>query len=194
VSRTSNERPQVLLICGHRNHTLMMHAIARALPDCACWFTPYYCDDGCALRFELVPTLPRRAANARPARSAMTATSLSRSELAMRVREHVIRMTRGGGCFLGASLSCADLRVHLYTRVLQVSPETADDPERDYLLLSKGHDVPSSRCSSSATISTSTGSIAGSTKARGCGGCTRPTTRRARSTGSPGRGRTRSRS
>ena len=27
----------------------MMHAIARALPDHACWFTPYYCDDGTAL-------------------------------------------------------------------------------------------------------------------------------------------------
>jgi transketolase len=74
--------------------------------------------------------------------SPMTVTSLSRPELAMRVREHVIRMTRGGGCFLGASLSCADLLVHLYTRVLRVSPETADNPERDYLLLSKGHDVP----------------------------------------------------
>jgi hypothetical protein len=43
--RPSIDRPQVLLICGNRNHTSMMHAIARALPDCACWFTPYYCDD-----------------------------------------------------------------------------------------------------------------------------------------------------
>jgi transketolase len=60
----------------------------------------------------------------------------------MRVREHVIRMTRGGGCFLGASLSCADLLVHLYTRVLRTSPAMVDDPSRDYLLLSKGHDVP----------------------------------------------------
>jgi transketolase len=58
------------------------------------------------------------------------------------VREHVIRMTRGGGCFLGASLSCTDLLVHLYTRVLRVSPDTVDNPDRDYLLLSKGHDVP----------------------------------------------------
>lgn len=65
-----------------------------------------------------------------------------RTSLAIRVREHVIRMTRGGGCFLGASLSCADLLVHLYTRVLRVAPGAEDDPERDYLLLSKGHDVP----------------------------------------------------
>jgi transketolase len=77
-----------------------------------------------------------------PTTATSPATARSRPELAIRVREHVIRMTRGGGCFLGASLSCADLLVHLYTRVLEVSPATADDPERDYLLLSKGHDVP----------------------------------------------------
>jgi transketolase len=51
-------------------------------------------------------------------------------------------MSGGGGCFLGASLSCTDLIVHLYTGVLRVSPTNPDDPERDYLLLSKGHDVP----------------------------------------------------
>jgi transketolase len=68
--------------------------------------------------------------------------NIARPDLALRVREHVIRMTRGGGCFLGASLSCADLLVHLYTKVLRVAPATLDDPERDYLLLSKGHDVP----------------------------------------------------
>jgi transketolase len=67
---------------------------------------------------------------------------IPRPDLAIRVREHVIRMTRGGGCFLGASLSCTDLLVHLYTRVLRVTPHTDHDPERDYLLLSKGHDVP----------------------------------------------------
>jgi transketolase len=63
-------------------------------------------------------------------------------ELALRVREHVVRMATGGGCFLGASLSCADLLVHLYSRVLRVSPSTLHDPDRDVLLLSKGHDVP----------------------------------------------------
>jgi transketolase len=62
--------------------------------------------------------------------------------LALKVREHVIRMTLGGGCFLGASLSCTDLLVHLYTSVLRVSPSRVDDPDRDYLFLSKGHDVP----------------------------------------------------
>jgi transketolase len=62
--------------------------------------------------------------------------------LALAVREHVVRMATRGGCFIGASLSCADLLVHLYTRVLRLTPQTLADPGRDYLLLSKGHDVP----------------------------------------------------
>jgi len=61
---------------------------------------------------------------------------------ARRVRAHVIRMATGGGCFLGASLSCTDLIVYLYDRVLRTGPDRAMDPDRDYLLLSKGHDVP----------------------------------------------------
>src|ERR1051326_1666553 len=68
-----------------------------------------------------------------------------RSELermALRVREHIIRLSGGGGCFIGASLSCADLLVYLYNEILRISPTTVDDPNRDYLLLSKGHDVP----------------------------------------------------
>jgi transketolase len=60
----------------------------------------------------------------------------------LRVREHIVRMAAGGGCFIGASLSCADLLVHLYSRVLRLSPATLADPDRDYLFLSKGHDVP----------------------------------------------------
>lgn len=63
-------------------------------------------------------------------------------ELALRVREHCLRMTAGGGCFIGASLSCADLLVHLYMRVLRVRPDAPAASDRDVLLLSKGHDVP----------------------------------------------------
>ncbi len=62
--------------------------------------------------------------------------------LALSVREHIVRLATAGGCFIGASLSCADLLVHLYTRVLRLSRETLADPGRDYLFLSKGHDVP----------------------------------------------------
>lgn len=39
----------MLFICGNRNHTTTMHAIARELPECERWFTPYYCDDGSVL-------------------------------------------------------------------------------------------------------------------------------------------------
>lgn len=62
--------------------------------------------------------------------------------MALRVREHIIRMSGRGGCFIGASLSCADLLVYLYSEVLDIAPDRVDDPKRDYLLLSKGHDVP----------------------------------------------------
>jgi hypothetical protein len=55
--------------------------------------------------------------------------------LALRVREHCLRLTAGGGCFIGASLSCADLLVHLYSRVLNIGPDTLDDPGRDYMRL-----------------------------------------------------------
>lgn len=69
-------------------------------------------------------------------------TSGDLAALALRVREHIVRMATDGGCFIGASLSCADLLVHLYTRVLRVTPATVRDPDRDALFLSKGHDVP----------------------------------------------------
>src|ERR1700722_12050997 len=58
---------------------------------------------------------------------------------ALRVREHIIRLSAGGGCFIGASLSCVEIMVYLYTHVIR---RNAHDPERDYLFLSKGHDVP----------------------------------------------------
>jgi transketolase len=65
-----------------------------------------------------------------------------RPALALRVRERILRLAGNGGCFVGASLSCTDILVHLYSRVLRVTPQTLDDPDRDYLFLSKGHDVP----------------------------------------------------
>ncbi|HTI10962.1 MAG TPA: thiamine pyrophosphate-dependent enzyme [Puia sp.] len=76
--------------------------------------------------------------------------------IALKVREHIIRMSAGGGCFIGASLSCVELMVYLYAKFLRrgtgrredgVEPDMAtawqpDDPQRDFLFLSKGHDVP----------------------------------------------------
>ncbi|HMQ56044.1 MAG TPA: 1-deoxy-D-xylulose-5-phosphate synthase N-terminal domain-containing protein [Anaerolineae bacterium] len=63
-------------------------------------------------------------------------------QIALRVREHIIRMATNGGCFIGASLSCVELLVYLYTRFLNLTPHNLSDPQRDYLFLSKGHDVP----------------------------------------------------
>ena len=61
---------------------------------------------------------------------------------ALRVREHILRLATNGGCFIGASLSCVDLLVYLYTQFLNINQDNLTDPERDYLFLSKGHDVP----------------------------------------------------
>jgi transketolase len=61
---------------------------------------------------------------------------------ALKVREHIIKMSTDGGCFVGASLSAADLIVYLYAEFLNINADNLDDPNRDYLFLSKGHDVP----------------------------------------------------
>jgi transketolase len=62
--------------------------------------------------------------------------------MAFKVRQHIIKMSTNGGCFVGASLSATDLIVYLYNHFLYISNETFDNPNRDYLFLSKGHDVP----------------------------------------------------
>ena len=62
--------------------------------------------------------------------------------VALKVREHIISMSVGGGCFIGASMSCVELMVYLYAEFLQIDKNNLGDLERDYLFLSKGHDVP----------------------------------------------------
>src|ERR1041384_4909819 len=51
IERGFHTRPRVLFICGNRNHTTTMHAIAREMADCERWFTPYYCDDNTLLDY-----------------------------------------------------------------------------------------------------------------------------------------------
>lgn len=58
------------------------------------------------------------------------------------VRHHIINMSTNGGCFIGASLSCADIMVYLYFEYLTLTLDTLEAEDRDYVLLSKGHDVP----------------------------------------------------
>ena len=60
-------------------------------------------------------------------------------QIALKVREHCVRMSGSGGAFTGSALSCADLMVYLYGQFLSCGP---GDPSRDYCFLSKGHAVP----------------------------------------------------
>ena len=43
---------------------------------------------------------------------------------------------------LGSSLSCVDILVAAYWAVLAIDPQNPDDPDRDRLILSKGHAAP----------------------------------------------------
>ncbi len=64
------------------------------------------------------------------------------SEAALRGRRTILRLSGDGGCFIGAALSCVDLLIHLYTRVLRLDPADPKNPDRDRFFLSKGHAVP----------------------------------------------------
>lgn len=79
-----------------------------------------------------------------PSRSSVTPSpNLEVSALedrALKIREHIVRLSTGGGCFIGASLSAVEIILTLYERFLNIP--SPDSPERDYFFLSKGHDVP----------------------------------------------------
>jgi len=61
-------------------------------------------------------------------------------ELARRIRRHAIEMThRAGSSHVASSLSMAELLAVLYGNILRVTPATVSDPDRDRLILSKGH-------------------------------------------------------
>ena len=57
-------------------------------------------------------------------------------------RRMILRYIKEAGAgHTGGSLSCVDVLNVLYNRVLNVSPETFDDPQRDRYVQSKGHSV-----------------------------------------------------
>ncbi|MEW6250689.1 MAG: transketolase [Planctomycetota bacterium] len=61
-------------------------------------------------------------------------------ELARRVRAHALRMVhRADASHIGTALSMADLLAVLYTGVLRIDPARPDWPDRDRLIVSKGH-------------------------------------------------------
>ncbi len=61
-------------------------------------------------------------------------------ERALRVREMIVEMCANPeGGHLGGSMSLVEILVTLYHSVLRVDPERPDAPDRDLLVLSKGH-------------------------------------------------------
>lgn len=61
-------------------------------------------------------------------------------EAARRIRRHVLTMSAAGRApHVASALSCVDILVALYCRAANVQPCSPDDPERDRVLLSKGH-------------------------------------------------------
>jgi transketolase len=60
--------------------------------------------------------------------------------IARRLRGHVVRMSHDAKTpHLGSSLSCVDILVAAYWGALRIDPARPDDPDRDRLILSKGH-------------------------------------------------------
>ncbi|WP_232668455.1 transketolase [Pseudonocardia sp. TRM90224] len=61
-------------------------------------------------------------------------------EITIRIREHILAMCAGPeGGHVGGSMSLVEILAALYFRVLLVDPHEPRMPERDVLLLSKGH-------------------------------------------------------
>jgi len=64
-------------------------------------------------------------------------------EMAKRLRRHVITMTATAGSgHPGGSLSAADIITVLYFKVMRHNPKNPQWPDRDRLILSKGHAAP----------------------------------------------------
>ena len=67
----------------------------------------------------------------------------SLKEIACKIRKGIIEGTYNAKSgHPGGSLSIADLLAYLYFEKMNVSPEKANDPDRDRFVLSKGHTAP----------------------------------------------------
>ena len=68
------------------------------------------------------------------------ATLADLSLLSRRIRLKLVEMSHAAGTpHLGSALSCVDILVAAYWRVLRIDPKTPLDPLRDRFILSKGH-------------------------------------------------------
>ena len=64
-------------------------------------------------------------------------------KIAKKLRFQVIRNSCDSKTpHLGSCLSCIDLLVALYWKILKINPDNPTDPNRDRLILSKGHAAP----------------------------------------------------
>lgn len=73
----------------------------------------------------------------------MSARSENLRDIARTLRFRTVRMSHLSGTpHLGSCLSCLDLLVYLYWRVLKIDPRNAKDEGRDRFILSKGHAAP----------------------------------------------------
>ena len=58
------------------------------------------------------------------------------------LRKDVVDMILSGkGGHIGGDMSMMDVLVTLYFKVMNISPDNQDDPNRDRFILSKGHSV-----------------------------------------------------
>jgi len=70
----------------------------------------------------------------------MTANLGELEALARSIRGKVVELSHKAGTpHLGSALSCVDILVAAYSGALAIDPKTPDDPNRDRLILSKGH-------------------------------------------------------
>lgn len=62
--------------------------------------------------------------------------------LSYELRKQVVDMiVAGNGGHIGGDMSVIDILIALYFRQMNISPENQNDPDRDYLIMSKGHCV-----------------------------------------------------
>ena len=62
------------------------------------------------------------------------------AEAARQIRIKDLKLVHYAGAgHIGGDLSAIDILATLYAAVLNITPETVDDPERDRFILSKGH-------------------------------------------------------
>lgn len=70
----------------------------------------------------------------------MDVTISKLESIAARIRGRIVEMSyHSKAAHLGSSLSCVDILVALYWKILNIDPKKPTDPKRDRFILSKGH-------------------------------------------------------